>query len=321
MRIAVTGATGFIGSSLCMRLAAQGDVVIGLTRRAVDLPPGVNDLAVLDETATPDRWRKVLAGCEAVVHLAARTHRGEKSDPRTRAEFHQTNVLYTQTLVESALAAGVERFVFVSSTKVMGERSVRGVGGEWQIFSGESPAHPEGPYGESKYAAETLLRDAIACAGKQLTILRPPLIYGPGVGGNLFTLLRVIQRGIPLPLAAIDNRRSLLHREHLIDAIVLTLKTSGSSIQVYTLADCAMSTPELIDAMARGLGCHARLWRCPSTILRALGRGFGFDAQLARLTESLVVDSSTFERETGWRPRLDLVGAWAEIGQWFRQVS
>ncbi|MGH8595917.1 MAG: NAD-dependent epimerase/dehydratase family protein [Gammaproteobacteria bacterium] len=320
MRVAITGASGFVGGALCARLAAEGHRIVAFARHATDDLRRFGQVFCLDERSSAAEFQTALAGCHAVVHLAARTHQGERVDPQSRAAFAGTNVDLSRMIVEQGLRAGVDRFVYLSSSKVMGEYSPRIAPDAWQSFSGASPAAPLGLYAVTKYAAERLFSEAVATAAKRLTILRPPLIYGPGLKGNLLTLLRAIWRGVPLPLAAIVNRRSLVHRDHLLEAIRLALNDPRPGIWTYTLADCAYSTPDLVSVMAGGLGCRARLWRCPVAVLRPIGYCIGARAQISRLTESLLLDASEIERELGWRPQFEPTRAWAEIGHWFRQT-
>ncbi len=318
-RVVVTGATGFIGSALCARLVAHGEQVTALVNQSKTTPAGVRAIAIGDGLDAA-QWRTAFAGCDAIVHLAARTHRGEQTDPKTRAAFWQTNVELTHTLVEHAITAGVPHFVFMSSSKVHGEVSPQQGPLEWLAFSPSMAPAPRGPYGESKLQAEQLLATMTRLSSTGVTILRPPLVYGPGMRGNLLTLMGAIARGIPLPFGSIVNRRSLVGRDHLVDALLLALNSPHAELRIYTLADCAQSTPELITSMAHGLGREPRIWRCPVSVLRALGRAGGVGAQVARLTDSMVLDASAIERELGWTPRIDLTEPWREIGQWYTQI-
>ncbi|MSR14946.1 MAG: NAD-dependent epimerase/dehydratase family protein [Gammaproteobacteria bacterium] len=318
MRLVVTGATGFIGAELCACLASQGDQVTALVRHGSHAPRCVSREVILEELTTSAQWCAALAGHDAIVHLAARTHRGEGVDSQTLSEFWQTNVELTRALAVHATAVGVGNFVFMSSSKVSGERSPRIGPEQWGNLSHASPPAPEGPYGQSKLEAERLLGAIIAASGTAgLTILRPPLVYGPGVGGNLLSLLRAIANGIPLPLASIVNRRSLVDRKYLLDAILLSLKSPRVGMRTFTVTDCALSTPALCALMAHGLKRRLRLWHCPVALLRRAGKIVGRSAQVARLTESMVLDSRAIEDELGWRPAIDLDRAWSEIGLWY----
>lgn len=318
MRVAVTGANGFIGRDLCQRLARDGHQITAVVRREADALARFGKVVRIDLTAERDAWAPALRGAQAVVHLAGRAHQGDASDAETRADFWQVNVDNTRTLLECAAASGVEHLLFMSSVKVFGERSALDSDGRLERFTNSAVPRPQGPYGESKLDAERVLEAGCRRHGMQLTILRPPLVYGPGATGNLHSLLKAIQRGIPLPFASIDNRRSLVHRANLNDAIVRALCSRGGRSRIYTLADLETSTPALIRLMAAGLSCRTRLWHFPVAGLNLLGHLIGRAAAISRLTESLVVDSQAITNDLGWRPAVDPVAAWAEIGHQFK---
>ncbi len=321
MRVAITGANGFIGRDLCERLAQEGHEITALVRREAPALSRFGRVAQLTDLADRDGLMAALKGAQAVVHLAGRAHRGEASDAATRADFWRINVEGTRHLFEASAVCGVEQIVFMSSSKVFGERSPRDAAGAVQRFTSETPASPQGPYGESKQAAEQILLASCQLPKIHLTILRPPLVYGPGVAGNLRSLLRAIQRGVPFPFAAIDNRRSLVHRTSLNDAIACALRSRGAEPRVFPLADLELSTPALIRLMASGLGYPARLFRCPPGGLKLLGALTGNAAAISRLTDSFVLDSTAIARDLSWRPALDPRSAWAEIGRQFRLAA
>lgn len=318
MRVAVTGANGFVGRDLCRRLVGDGHEITAIVRREANGLAHFCHVARIAQADDRAALVSALRGAEAVVHLAGRAHRVDSADAETYADFWQVNVENTRALLECAAVSGVGQMVFMSSAKVFGERSSLESGDRWQRFTSISAPRPQGPYGESKHAAERMLETGCQQHGMQLTILRPPLVYGPGVAGNLRTMLWAIQRGIPLPFASIDNRRSLVHRANLNDAIARVLRSRREGLRIYTLADLEISTPALIRLMAAGLSCRARLLRFPVAGLRVLGRLTGRTAAIARLTESFVVDGQATEAELGWRPTVDQTRAWTEIGHQFK---
>ncbi|MBM4226685.1 MAG: NAD-dependent epimerase/dehydratase family protein [Gammaproteobacteria bacterium] len=321
MRIAITGATGFVGRALTARLHAEGLECTLLARQGSPLRGNASAperfLPALGDV--DERWAEVLKDTDVLVHLATSTHQGERSDPASVTAFEATNVGLTKRLAHGAAAAGIRHVVFMSSIKVCGERSWMDSEGHVLVFSRESQAAPEGPYGASKWQAEQALQERCGAAGIALSVFRPPLIYGVGMRGNLWSLLRILDRGMPLPLASVRNQRSLLHRDSLVDAVVRAIHQRRAGSAVYTLADLDLSTPELIRSMARGLGKPARLFPFPPRLLHGLGVLAGRASMVERLTESLRVESTHAIQELGWQPSIDSAQAWADIGRAFRQ--
>ena len=313
----VTGASGFVGRRVCALLAGTGHEVIAATRSTSSPVDGAARTLALGEIGPATRWQPALEGCAALVHLAARTHQGD--DAAMREDFFRINVDGTRGLVDAALAAGVRRVVFVSSAKVYGESSPLDADGRPHVFTATDIPRPAGPYGASKLAAEQLLRERCATAQAALTILRPPLVYGPGNKANLFALMRAIERGVPLPLASICNARSLVFVEHLADAIGAALARAEGT-HLYPVADVELSTPALIDSLALGMQCRARTFACPVGLLTALGRMTGRTAAIERLTGSFVLEHAQVAHEPGWRPRYTLAEAMRLTGDWYRSA-
>jgi UDP-N-acetyl-alpha-D-quinovosamine dehydrogenase len=263
MKVLVTGASGFVGRALAGALEARGIAWSAATRDTVgDIGP------------TTD-WRAALEGCDRVVHLANLAHASGIAQDALRA----VNVGGTRRLAEQAAAAGVARFVYLSSVKA---------------------AHPDDAYGAAKQAAERALagiRDLAWVA------LRPPLVYGPGVKANFLALLRAVDQGWPLPLASVRNRRSLVYVGNLADAILRCLEASQAVGRTYAVADGApVSTPELIRALAQALGRSPRLFAFPPALLELAGSLAGRGDTVRRLTRSLEVDDHAIRRELDWRP-------------------
>ncbi len=299
-RIAVTGANGFVGRALCAALGARGVEVTALVRDAVDIPGAARVQAIGDFTTVTD-WRPWLAHIDAIAHLAALTHDGTRGADGAR--FHVINVDLSRRVAEAALACSTQRFVYLSSIKVNGESSTRAQG-RVQAFSATDTPAPEDDYGRSKLAAEQVLASLWGDTGGALTILRPPLVYGPGQQGNLPRLMALVARELPLPFAALTNRRSLIYVENLVAAIGCALGVTTPGVRCYTLADIEVSTPELVRALARGLGVDARLLKVPRGLLRALAGLPGIGAKMRRLTDDLVVDARAIEHELGWHPHI-----------------
>lgn len=312
MRILVTGASGFVGQALCAGLTAAGHGVVAALRAPAPLR-GVDRLVAMGDIGPASDWRTALQGVDAVVHLAARVHvmREECADPE--AEFRRVNTLGTQTLARAAAQAGVRRFVYLSSIKVNGEATPPD-----RPFSAAHAAHPQDPYARSKWAAEQALAELARDTGLETVILRPPLVYGPGVKANFLALLRWVDRRLPLPLGRVDNRRSLLYLGNLVDAIRVCLEHPAAAGRTFLVSDgAAIATPELIRAIASALGRPTRLWPLPVSWLEGLGRMLGKAALVERLTASLAVDGSAICRELDWHPPYSLRQGLAETCAWY----
>ena len=291
-KVLVTGATGFVGSALCRQLRAARHTVIAAVRRGSGLP----DEVVIGEMSSFTNWRPVLAGCDTVVHLAARVHEMNDTVQDSLALYRATNTEATLNLARQAAQAGVKRFVFISTVKVNGE------GRDAAYRETDMPA-PEDAYAISKWEAEQGLQRIAREIGLEVVILRPPLVYGPGVKANFLRLMKTIQRGWPLPLGAIHNHRSLLYLGNFVDAIRACLEHPAAAGQTFLLDDGRpVSTPELVRAIARAMGRPARLLAVPVGVLAFMGALLGKRAAVARLTGSLHVDSSAIRSRLGWTP-------------------
>lgn len=284
MKILVTGAGGFIGSALMEVLRRRGDEVIGAGRRNVG------------EIGPDTDWSPVLAGAETVIHLANRAHVMKETGGDPESLFRRVNVEGSVRLAEQAAAAGVKRLVFVSSIKVNGEET-RG-----RPFTDADIPAPEDAYGRSKWEAEQRLAALAARAGLELVAVRPPLVYGSRVKGNLRTLMNVVARGVPLPLGLVDNRRSLIGLGNFCDALALMARHPAAPGTWLVKDDEDLSTPDLIRRMGRALGRPARLLPFPPALLRLAGRLTGRSAAVGRVLGSLQVDDSVTRAVLGWVP-------------------
>ena len=287
MRILVTGAGGFVGQALVEWLAAQGHAVRAITRQ------------VAPEIATAD-WPPLLREIDAVVHLAARVHQMNEVSADPLAEFRRINRDATLRLAEAVVQAGVRRFVFISSVKAAAEST------GLHPIDEDRPAIPEDAYGISKLEAE---QELLALTGQykfEPVILRVPLVYGPGAKGNLRSLFRLMRLGMPLPLAAIDNRRSLIGLGNLVAAIELAVLVPDLGGQVFYLEDTTLSTPALLRAIAAALHRPARLFTVPPGLLERAARLAGQQDKFDRLAGSLVISSARFQQATGWQPSVPM---------------
>lgn len=292
MKTLVTGATGMVGRALCELLIARGYGIVPALRR----PAGLSNEVVTGDIGPTTDWHMALEGCDAVVHLAARVHVMEDAAKNPLALYRETNTEATLNLARQAAQAGVKRFVFVSTVKVNGE-------GRDAAYRETDVPEPEDAYAISKWEAEQGLHEIARETGLEVVILRPPLVYGPGVKANFLRLMQAIQMGCPLPLGAIRNRRSLLYLGNFVDVIRVCIEHPAAAGQTFLLDDgVAVSTPELIRAVARAMGRSARLLTVPVGVLKLVGVLVGKRAAVARLTGSLFVDSSAIRSRLGWTP-------------------
>lgn len=295
--VLVTGATGFVGGEVCRQLLDRGWRVRAALRRSYELPAEIEP-AVVGDIGVDTDWTAALDGVRAVIHLAARVHVMHESASDPLGEFRRVNVAGTSRLATQAATAGVGRLVFVSSIKVNGE-STDGR----PPFTETDPAAPSDPYGVSKWEAETELLNISATSNLEVAIVRPPLVYGPGVGGNLRRILRAVSSGLPLPFAAVDNRRSLIGVWNLADLLLRVLTHPQAAGETFLAADTQnLSTPALIRGLAAGMGRPARLFSVPQGLLAAVGRWSGRGAEMNRLCGSLEVNASKARTLLNWEP-------------------
>ena len=297
--VVVTGAGGFIGTAYCRRLAAHGRPV----RRLVHMPSatdGGSDAVPLDLVrAQGDELARALAGAFAVVHLAGRAHVMRESAADADAAYRLANVDATERLALAAIGAGVRRFVFASSVKVNGEATPPGK----PFRPGDAPS-PRDAYARSKLAAERTLAQIASGTSMIVTSLRLPLVYGAGARGNFRRLVDAVAARRILPLGAIDNRRSLVALDSLLDAFDAVIDAPSAPVGTHFVADAqSVSTPALVEAIASALGVAPRLVPVPVALLRVAGALAGHGEIIARLVESLEVDAASLTRATGWKPR------------------
>lgn len=301
MRVLLTGANGFVGRGLLERMSALVDLeLVAAVRRQVSaFPERVTSQVIAGLEADTD-WRKLLGGVEVVIHSAARVHvmHDTSSDPLT--EFRRVNVGGTLNLARQAAAAGAQRFIFISSIKVNGEGTLLGM----PYLADAQPA-PADPYGISKMEAEQGLRAVADETGMEVVIIRPVLVYGPGVKANFLSMMRWLHKGVPLPFGAIHNRRSLVALDNLVDLIVTCLDHPGAANQTFLVSDSEdLSTSELLRRMGAALGKPARLLPVPSGLLETGAAMLGKKALSQRLCGSLQVDIGKTRELLNWTPPL-----------------
>lgn len=305
MRVLVTGASGFVGTRLCQLLESGGHDLIRVGRDT-----GAPGQVHVGDIGAGSDWTSALGpghggAPDAVVHLAARVHVMADAAADPLAEFRRVNVAGTLNLARQAAAAGVKRFVYVSSIKVNGETTPAA-----RPFRADDTPAPQDAYAVSKHEAEAGLQALAAASALEVVIVRPPLVYGPGVKGNFASLVRWVRKGVPLPLAAIHNRRSLVALDNLADFIALCANRKGSpqaAGQVFLVADGDdLSTPELLRRVARAYGTRARLVPVPEGWLHMAAGLVGRSAEADRILGSLTVDISKAQAVLGWRPAVTM---------------
>ncbi|MGE4279558.1 MAG: NAD-dependent epimerase/dehydratase family protein [Magnetospirillum sp.] len=292
MKVLVTGGSGFVGRRVVEELVARGHHVVAPLRKPVFWPdvmvPAIGDLG-------PDTdWSAVLAGCDAVIHCAARAHILDDRSADPLAEFRRVNCAGTLRLAQQARDAGIGHFVFVSTIKVNGETTPVD-----RPFTVDDAPNPQDAYGIAKTEAEAGLR---AMDFPVLTIVRPPLVHGPGAKGNLAVLIKAIRMGLPLPLACVDNRRSMVGLHNLADALGFLLERRAAGTYLVR-DDDDLSTAQLIRALGQAMGCGAVLLPMPPVLLTLAARILGKKAVAERVLGSLVVDDTPL-RALGWVPVL-----------------
>lgn len=326
----VTGANGFVGSALCAALKQKGYTVRAALRDPAKFAIEGCEIAKVPALDANTDWSAALSGVTTVIHLAARVHvmHDDASDPLE--EFRRVNVAGTEHLARSAAASGVKRLVFVSSIKVNGESTGTADSAERRVLSAEGrkvfreddiPA-PQDPYGISKCEAEQALHRIAKETGLEVVIVRPPLVYGAGVKGNFIQMLKVLAKGIPLPLASVRNLRSLVYVGNLADALILCATHPAAAGQTYLVSDGEdVSTHGLLRRLGDAMGRPARLFPWPPALLKLAGRMAGKADQVERLLGSLRVDSGKIRRELGWAPPYTLQQGLRATAEWYRNAQ
>ncbi len=296
--ILITGATGFIGREVCRQLRRLGYTVSGTTRdTGLHAGPENIPLHYIQEFSCEMDWSQAVAGADAIVHLAARVHqmRDQVVDPMS--EYRRVNVEGTKSLATVAAAAGVKRFIFLSSIKVNGEKTI-----DTPFSERDTPA-PIDPYGISKWEAEQALAKINSHSSLDTVILRSPLVYGPNAGGNFATLVRAVIKRWPIPLGAVANLRSLVYVGNLVSAIVQCLVHPSARGKTFFVSDGEdLSTVELVRRMAEAAGVVPRIFSCPLWCLHAAGVLTGRRQIIEKITDSLQLDSEHIRQALSWSP-------------------
>lgn len=293
MKVLITGASGFVGQAVAKALSLNGHEIVRTVRKKQI------DALTVGDIGPETNWEEALNKCGVVIHLAARVHvMNEKSlDPMT--EFRRVNVEGSAALARQAAAAGVKRFIFLSSIKVNGEYTESG-----QPFTASDAPRPEDSYGISKYEAEKILQAIASETGMEVVIIRPPLVYGPGVKANFESMMHWLSRGLPLPLAAItENRRSLVAIDNLVDLVMTCLDSPNAANQTFLVSDGEdLSTAQLLERMGAAMGKPACLFYLPSALLKLGTILFNRPSTYQRLCGTLQLDITKAKQLLGWAP-------------------
>jgi nucleoside-diphosphate-sugar epimerase len=296
----VTGASGFVGTALVNRLRNDAEFLARASSRRAPVSADGVDFVVAPDLGPDAEWGSALQGADIVVHLAARVHVMQDTNSDALAAFRTVNTAATDNLARQAARAGVRRFVYLSSIKVNGEQTLPG-----RPFTERDVPLPLDAYGLSKHEAELALRQVARQTSLEVVIIRPPLVYGPGVKANFRQLLRWITTGVPLPLGAIHNQRSLVGLDNLVDLIITCARHPAAANETFLVSDGQdLSTTELVKRLAKELGRPARLIPVSAPLLR-LGLQMLRKGDIAeRLCESLQVDGSKARKLLDWTPPL-----------------
>ena len=300
-KLLITGANGFIGSELCQTLQNRSIAFIPCVRRTGEAKQYAVAPFENGDLSGEVNWKPALAGCDVVIHLAARVHVMQEGKKDPWPAYRVANVDATMRLAAQAAEQGVGRFVYVSSIKVNGERTFG------QPFSADDVPAPEDAYGKSKLEAEHALRAWSERTGVELVIVRPPLVYGPGVKANFARLMHAVKVGLPLPLGAIHNARSMVGLDNLVDFLLLCATHPAAANSTWLVSDNQdVSTSKLIRLIASAMHKPARLLPVPASLLAACASLLGRRPAAGRLLDSLQVDISPALNRLDWKPPFTL---------------
>jgi nucleoside-diphosphate-sugar epimerase len=315
-RVLVTSANGFVGKQLGVTLSVAGYMTRGSVRNKNDRIQGLNgysELSVVDDIGPNTAWVEALKDVESVVHLAARVHVLREASCTPLLEFRRVNVLGTERLAKEAARLGIRRLIFVSSVKVNGDATAT------EPFRENDQPRPEGCYAVSKWEAECTLRSIAVQTGMEIVIVRPPLVYGPGVRANFLRLMTLIDRGIPLPIPPAKNRRSLIGLENLTLFLTRCVDHPGAANETFLISDGEdVSTRELVMRLAEGLERKARFLPISELCIRLAARLIGKEAAANRILKPLLVDAAKARQTLGWNPPVTLDSGLAATTRWYR---
>jgi nucleoside-diphosphate-sugar epimerase len=316
MRVALTGAAGFIGRVVCRRLYNEGYDVRAVVRSLPSAAVSSHEVCCIGEIGPDTRWDDTLAGVDVVVHLAARAHILHERTRDPEREYWRTNVAGTERLARAAMGCGVRRFIYVSSIGVVGNQT------PLQPFSESDPPQPHDVYTRSKYEAECRLHEARASGHMELVIIRPPLVYGPGVPGNFALLLKAVHARLPLPVKSVYNRRSYIYSDNLADFIMRCMEHPQAMNEIFVVSDGEdISTPELVTRIARAMGRTPMLLPCNIRLMKAVAKVIGKSDLFIKLCGSLCVNSQKACKLMNWAPPFSLDAGLNKTVSWYLDHS
>jgi len=314
--ILITGATGFIGEALCTVLINSDYRVTGAVRKKPKkIIPGVRYIPVGDINSLTS-WDSYLDDIDVVIHLAARVHHIHENTNNLMRKYRKVNVEGTLRLASSAIKANVSRFIFLSSIKVNGEKTDQGI-----LFNSGSNPEPSDPYGISKYEAEKSLKQLACGTHLDVVIIRPPLVYGPRVGGNFIRLLNIVNKEIPLPFGSVNNKRSMIYLYNLIDLIRVCINHPKAVGKVLLVSDKeSVSTPELIAKIASAMEKNVWLLTVPIVFIHVLAFLISKKQEIERLCESLSLDIDETIRLLDWEPPISMNDGLSQTVAWYNDM-
>ncbi len=309
--ILLTGHSGFIGSNLAKALLRHGYRMRAAGRRNAQAP--YHDFCKVGCIDINTDWSSCLRDIETVIHLAARVHILDDQATDPLSEFRKTNTEATLNLARQAAKSGIRRFIYISTIKVNGQQTPCGI-----PFTENDPPQPEDHYALSKLEAENGLYEIAAQTGMEVVVIRPPLVYGPGVKANFLRMLELLYSGLPMPFGAINNQRSLLYIENLIDLIMVCIEHPNAANQLFLAADGEdLSTAELLKRLSLFLGKPARLFKIPNWVMETGLKVAGKSDLATRLCGSLQVDISKAKKMLSWKPPYSVDEGLEKTASWF----
>ncbi|MFO7667160.1 MAG: SDR family oxidoreductase [Desulfobacterales bacterium] len=315
--VLITGADGFIGKALCAEMVSMGWKVRASVRSLNKIKSISKEIEIIETGSIgPDTdWSHAFDNVVSIVHLAGLVHVMEDSSSYSLSKYRIVNTAGTEKLARSAASSGVRRFVFMSTVKVNGE-------GREAPYTEDDISAPADSYSISKWEAEYKIKEIARETGMETVIIRAPMIYGPEVKANFLKLLKTIDRGVPMPLVGIKNRRSMIYIGNLVNLIIACMNHPKAAGQTYLVSDGEdVSTPELVRQIAKALGKSPKLFYLPIFMLRLAGIITGKSQQIERLTGSLTIDSSKIRKELNWSPPFTMIHGLKQTAEWFKKTG